>query len=238
MIRVTLHADWVHDLADGIEGAHCKLFLPKADQSAEEFVASFEGGPKPDTRTYTIRFIRPSVGEMDIDFVDHGDAGPASAWARRVKAGDICGFGGPGPVKMNEFFADTYIVAADMSALPVASAALEAMPRDAKGMAFFEITDPEDRQDINAPDGVEIHWLVHPDAHIVPTQSVDLIKALPPFDGTVQTCIAGESSMIKALRQELIVERGLSKKEAYIAGYWKIGLVEDEHQKVKRSEAA
>ncbi|MEL7345772.1 MAG: siderophore-interacting protein [Pseudomonadota bacterium] len=238
MIRVTFSAGWVRDLEEGIEGAHCKLFFPKPDQSPEDFVAAFENGPRPDVRTYTLRFVRPRGGEIDIDFVDHGDAGPASAWARQAKAGDVCGFGGPGPVKMNEFFADTYILAADMSALPVASAALEAMPRDAKGVAYFEITDPEDKQLIDAPKGVEVHWLIHHDVAQPHTQAVALIEALPAFRGTVQTCIAGESAMITALRQELIVKRGLTKRQAYIAGYWKIGLIEDEHQKVKRADAA
>ncbi|MEM8786897.1 MAG: siderophore-interacting protein [Pseudomonadota bacterium] len=238
MIRITLAADWIKDLQAGIEGAHCKIFLPAADQGAHAFAAQLEDGPRPTVRTYTIRFIRPDAGEMDIDFVDHGDAGPASAWARRCQPGDVCGFAGPGPVKLAEYFADTYIVAADMSALPVAAATLEAMPRDAKGVAYLEITEDADRQDIGAPSGVEIHWLIHPDPHRPATQSLERIRALPAFDGSVQTCIAGESSMIKALREEILVTRRVPRKNAYISGYWKIGLVEDEHQEFKRTEAA
>lgn len=238
MIRVTLQADWIRDLAAGIEGAHCKLFFPKADQSNDSFLRQLDDGPRPDVRTYTVRFIRPERGETAIDFVDHGDAGPASAWARRCTAGDICGFAGPGPVKLKEFFADTYVVAADMSALPVAAATLEAMPRDAKGVAFLEITEPADQQDINAPEGVDIQWILHPNPYEAPTQCVDLIKSLPAMHGSVQTCIAGESSMIKALREEILRTRGVPKEHAYISGYWKIGLVEDEHQQMKRAEAA
>ena len=86
MIRVTCAADWMKDLTPGIEGAHFKIFLPKPDQSAAAFAEQLETGPRPDVRTYTIRFLRALAGEMDIDFVDHGDAGPASAWARRRSA--------------------------------------------------------------------------------------------------------------------------------------------------------
>lgn len=238
MIRVTCAADWIGTLQSGIEGAHFKLFLPQPNQSAEAFRAQLENGPRPDVRTYTIRFIRVDAGEMDIDFVDHGDAGPASAWARRCGVGDIAGFAGPGPVKLTEFFADTYVLAADMSALPVAAATLEAMPRDAKGTAFFEITAPEDRQEIDAPEGVTVHWLIHPDPHQALTQCIEAVQAMPGFTGSVQTCIAGESSMIKAMREELVNRRGVPKADAYISGYWKIGLIEDEHQQVKRTEAA
>ena len=238
MIRVTLTADWVSGLPSGIEGAHCKLFLPEPGRVEQAFLAQIADGARPAVRTYTIRHIRPEAAEMDIDFVDHGDAGPASAWARRVSQGDFCAFGGPGPVKMSAFYADYYLVAADMSALPVASAALEAMPRDAKGLAIFEITDPADRQEIDAPQGIAMHWLVHPDTSTPPTQAVDLITGLPAFEGRVQTCIAGESSMIKALRSELLVTRAVAKEDAYISGYWKVGLIEDEHQQAKRREVA
>ena len=125
-----------------------------------------------------------------------------------------------------------------MSALPVATATLEAIPRDAKGVAYFEIISPDDKQDIAAPEGINIHWLIHPDPHEPMIQSIELIRALPNLKGQVQTCIAGESSMIKALKEEIVNNRGLPKGNAYISGYWKIGLVEDEHQQVKRAEAA
>ena len=238
MIRVTCIADWMKALEPGIEGAHFKLFLPACDQDAAAFMDQLENGPRPDVRTYTIRHLRVDRGEMDIDFVDHGDAGPASAWARRCVVGDIVGFAGPGPIKLKSYFADIYIVAADMSALPVAIATLEAMPKDAKGVAYFEIISPDDKQDIVAPKGINIHWLIHPNPNEPMTQSIELIRSLPDLNGQVQTCIAGESSMIKALREEIVNNRGLPKENAYISGYWKIGLIEDEHQQVKRTEAA
>lgn len=238
MIRVTLQAGFVTDLPEGIEGAHCKIYLPEAGEAAAVFRSRLESGPRPTMRTYTIRHIRPWIGEIDIDFVDHGDAGPASAWARQAEPGDVCGFGGPGPIKLKTFHADSYLIAADMSALPIAAATLEAMPRDATGVAFLEITSREDMQVINAPEGVNLHWLDHPNPHIASTKVPDLIRALPDFEGRVQTCIAGESSVIQALRRHLMNDRQLDKADVYISGYWKIGLVEDEHQEFKRSTAA
>ena len=113
-----------------------------------------------------------------------------------------------------------------------------AMPRDAKGIAFFEINHPEDVQNIAAPKGIAMQWLIHPNTHAPSRQLVDAVIAWDWPEGRVQTCIAGESTTIKALRSILLSDKGLPKEDCYISGYWKIGLIEDEHQQMKRAEAA
>ncbi len=193
--------------------------------------------PKPTTRTCTIRQFRTVPLEIEIDFVAHGDEGPASAWAEAAKPGAFLGFAGPSDPKVVDFDADWCLLAADLSVLPVASAALEAMPRNAKGVALFEVTDPADRQDIDAPEGVEIRWLHHPHRHQPSAAQEDIVRALDWPDGCVRTCIAGESGVIRALRGYLHNEKNLPRADTYISGYWKIGLVEDEHQILKRAEA-
>ncbi len=237
MIRVTFAGPELSDIPEDRAGGNCKLSLPDPGESREAFLRRLQEGPSPARRTYTVRHIRASAGEMDIDFVDHGDTGPASRWASQAKPGDFLGFQGPSPAKVAHFEADWYLVAADPSALPVAAAALEAMPRDAKGIAVFEITAAEDRQEIDAPPGIAFHWLVHPDPATPSTQQADLIRSLDWPEGRVQTCIAGESGVIRDLRAFLHQEKAIPRSDTYISGYWKIGLVEDEHQKVKRSEA-
>lgn len=55
------------------------------------------GGPRsPRMRTYTPRRIDGEAGELDIDFVLHGD-GPASQWAGRAEIGDKFVMMGPAP---------------------------------------------------------------------------------------------------------------------------------------------
>lgn len=238
MIRVTYSSPDIADMDGACAGANCKLFLPEADQSLEAFTEQLHRGPRPTVRTYTVRNIRPDACEMDIDFVDHGDGGPASAWARRAQPGAFCGFAGPGPVKVDRFYAESYLVIADMSALPVAGATLEAMPQDAKGTAIFEIMSEADKQDLSIPEGIQTHWIVNADPHHSSPVIPDMIANLDWPEGVVQTCIAGESGMIKILRQELLVRKAMPKQDCYISGYWKIGMVEDDHQKLKRAEAA
>jgi NADPH-dependent ferric siderophore reductase len=175
---------------------------------------------------------------MDIDFVAHGDNGPASAWAARAKTGSFLGFAGPSEVKIKEFYADWYLVAADMSALPVAGAALEAMPRDAKGVAIFEVEVLDDAQEIDAPAGIDIHWLVQGNPYTASTRQEEFMRSMDWPSGVVQTCVAGESGVIKAIRGYFSNERKLPREDVYISGYWKIGLIEDQHQIEKRKEQA
>ncbi|MEM9138553.1 MAG: siderophore-interacting protein [Pseudomonadota bacterium] len=236
MIRVDFTGPELDGFPEGREGGNCKLMIPEPGESRAAFADRLANGPPPVRRTYTVRRYDAAAQRLSIDFVAHGDNGPASAWAGRAKPGDFLGFAGPSTPKVTHFEADWYLVAADPSALPVAAATLEAMPRDAKGIAVFEITAAEDRQDIDAPDGVEIHWLVHPDPHQPSTAQEEFIRSLDWPEGRVQTCIAGESGVIKPLRAMMHQEKALPRQDVYVSGYWKIGLVEDEHQKMKRAE--
>lgn len=236
MIRVIFAGPELAGFPGGREGGNCKIMLPEAGETREKFARRLADGPAPVRRTYTVRRFVAETQELSIDFVAHGDDGPASRWAGHAKPGDFLGFAGPSTAKMTEFYADWYLVAADPSAIPVAAAALEAMPRDAKGVAVFEVTSPDDRQDIDAPAGVEMTWLHHPAPHEPSTAQIDFIRALHWPDGIVQTCIAGESSAIREIRAFLNQEKKLPRADTYVSGYWKIGLMEDEHQKVKRAE--
>ena len=234
MIRVTFSGSELEGIPSGREGGNCKLTLPDNEQSQEEFVEQLQQGAKFPVRTYTVRAFRKDVLELDIDFVAHGSKGPASRWAMSAKPGDFCGFMGPSPAKVTNFSADWYCVAADMSALPLAVVTLEAMPRDAKGIAIFEITSEADKQVIDAPPEVELHWLIHLDPHTSSSAQESFIRQLDWPSGQVQVCVAGESGVIKALRQFLLKEKSVKKTDAYISGYWKIGLVEEQHQALKK----
>lgn len=238
MVRVTFAGPELDGIPTGREGANCKILLPTTGQNREAFAMQLQNGPRPITRTYTVRHLRQDPLEMDIDFAVHRPAGPATAWALAAEPGSFCGFAGPGPVKLAQYVADWYLVAADMSALPVAIATLEAMPKDAKGVAIFEITDEADRQSFRAPPGVAVHWHIHPNPRRPSVAQEAFIRGLDWPTGRVQTCIAGESGVIRALRTFLHGEKELPREDTYISGYWKIGLVEEEHQKMKRREAS
>lgn len=237
MIRVVFTSPELASRPEGCEGANCKIFLPAVGQSADDFLVQINDGPRPTVRTYTVRNFRKAALELDIDFVAHGDEGPASAFAMQAMAGDFIGFRGPSDLKISDYYADWYLFAADMSALPVAAATLEIMPRDAKGLAIFEIQTEDDVQKIDAPKGIEIRWLIQSDPHVASRAQEAAIRATQMPKGVIQTCIAGESGVIKSLRGYLSNETDIPKEDIYISGYWKIGLIEDEHQIQKKLDA-
>ena len=245
MLRVTLSCPSVTHVDESCKGAHCKLLLPPSDMSEDIFKQVIRIRPselnldkRPVRRTYTVRYFRPETREIDIDFVNHGDNGPASSWARHADSSSFLGLLGPASPKIKEFYADWYLVAADMSALPVAGATIEAMPKKAQGLAIFEVTTEADKQSFSTPPGIKKHWIVNSNPHTSSIAQLSFLENLKWRTGILQTCIAGESSLIKKLRHYLMIEKRVPKQDAYISGYWKIGLIEDEHRAWKNSQTS
>jgi NADPH-dependent ferric siderophore reductase len=123
-------------------------------------------------RTYTVRAVRPELREIDIDFVAHGDSGPASRWATHATVGDEIMIVGPvlrtdglvSGVEWKPGDATHVLLAGDETAAPAICSIVSSMPRDAKGCAFIEVPTIADALPIDAPDGVHVTWLARNDA--------------------------------------------------------------------------
>ena len=85
-----------------------KLFFPPSGEGSTGMAAQFAEAEdwysayktmapeqRPPMRTYTIRAVRPEQKELDIEFVLHGDTGPASRWASRARPGDALSINAP-----------------------------------------------------------------------------------------------------------------------------------------------
>ena len=59
--------------------------IPENGETKEHFVERLSSGPPPVRRTYTVRKFDAFTQELSIDFVAHGDEGPASRWASSVR---------------------------------------------------------------------------------------------------------------------------------------------------------
>ena len=125
----------------------------------------------------------------------------------------------------------------DMSALPAISANLERMDRGARGVAVLEIQREEDAIEINAPEGVEIQWLVNPAPGLHPDLLVAALRKVQRPEGTLAGWAACEFEALKKLRSFLRDEIGVSPRNLYTSSYWKLGLNETEHKVVKREDA-
>ncbi len=123
-------------------------------------------------RTYTVRAVRPHERELDVDFVFHGDGGPAAQWLMQAAPGQELVIIGPDErsrwsrtgLDWRPGTATTMLLAGDETAAPAICSILESMPADRFAHAFVEVPSEEDALAIDIPDGCRITWLPRGDA--------------------------------------------------------------------------
>lgn len=111
----------------------------------------------PTLRNYTIRAVRTHSEEVDVDFVLHEPAGPATSWARDCRSGDEIGALGPIGRPVNH--APLRILAGDETALPTILRQIQECPDGERIDAYVELADDAERQDVALPEGCRLHWL-------------------------------------------------------------------------------
>lgn len=239
MRRITLGGEDLTDFPSGRQGSHVKVFVPRPGQAKPELPTLGPNGPvwppkevRPFTRTYTIRHFNEVTRELDLDFVLHGDHGPAAAWANNVKLGDYIGIAGPGGRGPISREADWYLFVGDETALPAISAHLETLPATARGIALIEIADAAEEQALQHPAGIELIWL-HRNG-IQPGHSQLLINKVqtltwPTEDEKIFAWVATEATATTEVRRYLRQERGLPREQIESVPYWKVGKDEDSY---------
>ena len=225
MRRIVLQGESLNDFPADQESGYVKLMLQSADAD------------KPLMRSYTIRAFDVERCELTLDFVDHGDTGPASTWARQVAPGEPANIRGPGEKKLADPTADWFILAGDMSALPALAVNLEQLPEDARGYAVIEILSEDDKQDIAAPSGMDVRWLINPDNETENTQLFDAVRDLDWLEGTPYPWFAGEFNTMRLIRRYFRDEKGIDKRAMYVSSYWKIGDTDEGMKLAKRMDA-
>lgn len=179
-VRFTLHGPSVAAMATHAPDQRVKLFFPLTDGAmpdlpdGDDWYALYRALPaatRPPMRTYTIRALRAAQCEVDIDFVLHGDGGPASAWAMRAGAGDPLVMLAPdaGFVGTRDGFEwrpppalRQVLLIGDETAVPAIAGILEALadaPDPPRVVALLEVPHDADRLELRAPAGAALHWL-------------------------------------------------------------------------------
>ncbi|WP_085577472.1 MULTISPECIES: siderophore-interacting protein [unclassified Pseudomonas] len=186
LMRITLAGSAVTDMATWAPDQRVKLFFPAADGSpsklsqGEGWYSRFRAmlaDRRPAMRTYTIRQLRAELGEVDVDFVLHGETGPASRWAlraqpgasmqmlapdRRFSAEEAGGFEWRPPQALRHV-----LLVADPTALPAAMGILEALAPLAEPpqvQAYFEVDSAQDMLPVPDWPGLSVQWLVREQA--------------------------------------------------------------------------
>jgi len=191
---------------------------------------------RPVVRTYTIRRVDPDRREITVDFVVHGEHGAAGPWAASAQPGQPAYLMGPSGAYSPDPDADWHLLASDEAGLPALGAALEALPPNAVGRAFIEISGPDEEVPLSAPDGVEVRWIYRGGrSDLVPEEqagdNAPLIAAVTEsawLPGQVQVFIHGEAqAVMHNLRPYIRKVRGVDAKWASISGYWRRGRTEE-----------
>lgn len=157
-----------------------KLFFPAADGSAPDLPKtgdwqaarrSMSANQTPPMRTYTLRNLRPEANELDIDFVLHGETGPASRWAARSVPGDGLQIVAPNATYRSDPGGYEWqppegvrqvLLIGDETALPAIAGILEQLtehPDAPHVQAFIEVPEESDCLALLCGLNAKVHWL-------------------------------------------------------------------------------
>ena len=202
-----------------------ELVLPPSDGDDMRWYQAFLAIPaerRPVMRGFTVRRHDPARGEIDIDFVLHGAAGPAVRWARTAAPGQVLGRYGPSEYYRRPLSpGDWHLLAGDETAVPAIGSLLESLPASARALVFVSVAGAAERRPLPSPATVDIRWL-HDDS--LP----DAVRAARFPGGAVSAWLAGEASVVRALRRHLVAERAVPKGSIEFTGYWRAKLTQDD----------
>lgn len=229
--------DWIANVKPG---SNNKIYIPPKGMNViyftnKESVVLSELLPV--MRTYTTRSIDFEKKELSIDFVAHGDNGPASGWAQNAEAGDILGIAMKESVRDLVPQADEYLLVGDATALPVIGSILEQLPKGVNVKAVLEVYGKKDKIDFISQANVSIDWVYnkHPEKGSELAQFVKSIL-LPDIKTKRFAFIAAEYNTVKVLRNYFKVEKGWDRSEYNASSYWKAGKTESESTAERREE--
>ncbi|MFD2600379.1 siderophore-interacting protein [Sphingobacterium corticis] len=244
-IRVVLEGEGAQDFASCSLGANNKIMVPPAGQKEVKLAVWDEANnewklpeehERPLIRTYTHRAIDVANNRITIEFVDHGDTGPASSWARQAEVGDELGVA----MKMRKSTlyapADWYLLVGDATAIPVLSVILESLPATAKGHCIIEVPSEDDVQRDIEHLGFTFDWVVneHPEQGSSLSERVRALKV--PSDINCFGYVACEYQSVKNIRQYFKEQLQWDNKQFYAFSYWKAGVAEDKSAQDRREE--
>ncbi|MEU8203764.1 siderophore-interacting protein [Streptosporangium sp. NPDC049046] len=176
-VRVTFGGEDLAGFADNGFDQRIKVILPLPDGSITPLGEGADWYQRwralPDElrnpiRTYTVRAVRPEQRELDVDFVLHGETGPASRWATHASPGDRVVVVGPnaahpGPTGGQEWAppagASHLLLAGDETAVPAIAAIVESLSGSVRATALLEIPKAADALRLDVRPGVKVTWL-------------------------------------------------------------------------------
>jgi NADPH-dependent ferric siderophore reductase len=230
MARVTLAGPELDGWTLDEPAASVRLLLPTPG-STELVMPAWNGnefllpdGQRATIRTLTPRRFDPAAAELDVDIVLHHDGGVAAAWAQRATPGDEAAISGPARGYAVDRDAAGLLLAGDETAIPAIGQLLEWLPAGRAVRVLIEVSVPDARIPLPARPGTTVEWL---DQAVDAPPGDALIAALEAADIATGEHVwaAGEAAAMQRIRRHLFADRGMSRADATVRGYWKHGRV-------------
>lgn len=223
-IRVVLTGEDILNFELAKVGDNNKIVFP----SGQAGLTTMGGKPEGDVRTYTLRALDLESKEMTIDFVAHGDQGPASKWATSAQPGDQLIVFMKNKNKQIFKPADWTLLIGDHTALPVISVILEQLPKDAIGKAILEVYAEQDILNLEKPEGVQIEWLYNdkPGEEVLLPAKFDQVEI--PATGSKFIFSAAEYQSVRQIQEAIRSNPAIDREEWQSFSYWKFGMAESE----------
>lgn len=210
-------------------GANNKIFIPAPGSDEVLFPddALEIGGVASVRRTYTTRHIDISKQELWIDFVAHGDNGPASYWANRAVAGSKLGIAmkeGGRPLFPEKA---AYFFVGHSTAIPVIAAMMEQLPPHVQVKAILEVYGKEDVISLSTSANANIDWIYNEQPEMG-SKLFEVVRDLSLANHQSFFFFAGEFDSAKKIRQHFKETMGWLPANYSVVSYWKRGASEDE----------
>ena len=226
MKRIVVGGEGLRGFRSDSPDDHIKLFFPNQDGELVFPTMGANGpeyarGAKPSPmRDFTPRQHDRERQQLVLDFARH-DAGPAAAWAAQARVGQTLGVGGPrgSHIVANDF--EHYVLVGDETALPAIGRWIEEKRHDAPITALIEIPADADRQPLQLAANAQVTWLPRNGAHAATSNALEhALRSLPTPFGDTFYWIAAESHRVRAMRRQLIEQRGVPGDFIRATGYW------------------
>lgn len=245
-IRLTLTNQNLDPVKDATIGNNNKIYIAPNGQEKVHFPEydfdKMEWKPmqedqKPHIRTYTHRGINLEKKELYIDFVAHGDEGPASNFAINAPLGSELGISMKTDASPLYPKVENYLLVGDATAIPVLACILESLPENTKVHTIIEVISIEDIQPLKTAAKATFEWLINP----TPSQDSSLSHKAILYAEEMKSSsrfayIAAEFSTVKDIRNFLRKEKLWTKDELYAYSYWKFGKSETNSEIERREE--